>query len=94
MLRCAAFFVVAAYPKVHLTPQNLHALLQTFTKPSETRFFAQISETPIVIFYRQAIKLLTPELSVNTCNQEQGGSAARFQNTLRGAPYFFHIKTR
>ena len=30
MLRCATFFVVAAYAIVRLTPQNLRALLRTF----------------------------------------------------------------
>jgi hypothetical protein len=30
MLRCAASFVVAAYPKVRLTPQDLRALPANF----------------------------------------------------------------
>jgi hypothetical protein len=30
MLRCAAFFVVAAYPKVRLTPRALRALPANF----------------------------------------------------------------
>jgi len=35
MLRCASFFVVAAYVKVRLTPQDLHALpAELFSKPS------------------------------------------------------------
>jgi hypothetical protein len=34
MLRCAAFFVTAAYSQVRLIPQNLRALpMALFTKP-------------------------------------------------------------
>ena len=42
MLRCAASFVVAAHPKVRLTPCGFARLAcELFTKPSGTRFFTK-----------------------------------------------------
>jgi len=41
MLRCAASFVIAAYAKVRLIPQDLHALpAELFTKPSEFAIYS------------------------------------------------------
>jgi hypothetical protein len=41
MLRCASSFIVAAYIKVHLSPQALRALpAELFTKPSDLAWFS------------------------------------------------------
>jgi len=45
MLRCAASFVIAAYAKVRLIPQDLRALpAELFTKPSEFVNFSTFYE--------------------------------------------------
>jgi hypothetical protein len=44
MLRCAASFVIAAYPKVRLIPYGFARLAcELFTKPSEIRLFTRAS---------------------------------------------------
>jgi hypothetical protein len=45
MLRCAASFVVAAYVRVRLTPQDLRALpAELFTQPSFSVHFSTFYE--------------------------------------------------
>jgi hypothetical protein len=45
MLRCAAFFVIAAYGHVRLTPQNWRALpAELFTQPSFSPYFSTFYE--------------------------------------------------
>jgi hypothetical protein len=45
MLRCAASFVIAAYLKVRLIPQDLRALpAELFTKPSKWAYFSTFYE--------------------------------------------------
>jgi hypothetical protein len=54
MLRCAASFIVAAYVKVRLTPQDLRALpAELFTKPSDLDgfgiFYVSINDREFVL---------------------------------------------
>jgi hypothetical protein len=49
MLRCAAFFVSAAYVKVRLVPQDLRALLaELFTQPSFSAHFLTFYDGVII----------------------------------------------
>jgi hypothetical protein len=46
MLRCAASFVIAAYEKVRLTPQNLRALpAELFTQPSFSIYYKVVNHS-------------------------------------------------
>ena len=46
MLRCASSFVIAAYEKVRLTPQDLRALpAELFTEPSNLVCFLTFYES-------------------------------------------------
>jgi hypothetical protein len=54
MLRCAASFVIAAYAKVRLTPQDLRALpAELFTKPSNFVKFWIFYEPIVINAWRQ-----------------------------------------
>jgi len=54
MLRCASSFVIAAYAKVRLIPQDLRALpAELFTKPSKIKAFATFYEPVILQGSRQ-----------------------------------------